>query len=452
MTNLGTSAATTSAAAADTAADRVERAELSRIARNGLLVMALGILVMGGWLVAAPLSGAVIAAGFVKVDMNRKVVQHQEGGIVKQLLVRDGERVKAGQVLMVIEDVKLDATLDLLRTQHDGERAKAARLEAERAMSPAIRFPPEMMARKEEPKVVEFLQRETTLFKARREALDTQVALLRKQIQQTAQEVKALTDQIAAEARALKLQKDELATNQSLLEKGYVQKTRLMQLERQVAEYEGRWNERRAELSKAEQRSQELELRVLAQRNAYVQSAADELKDASARIFDLEERLRPSKDASERQRISSPISGEVVGMRVFSQGGVVGPREVLMEIVPEDKTLIIEARIRPEDINHVRAGSEAEIRLTAYQQRTTPMVAGKVNYVAADRMVEQQTGAAYYTAHIDVSAAALADAGNLKMQAGMPAEVYIRTDSRSALDYLLAPVTAYLRRGMREPL
>jgi HlyD family type I secretion membrane fusion protein len=438
--------------AAATAADRVERAELTRIARNGALVLALGVLVMGGWLIAAPLSGAVIAAGFVKVDMNRKLIQHQEGGIVKQVLVRDGERVKAGQVLVVIEDVKLDATFDLLRTQHDGERAKAARLEAERAMSPAIRFPPELVARKDEPKVVEFLQRETTLFKARREALDTQVALLRKQIQQTAQEVKALTDQIAAEARALKLQKDELATNQSLLEKGFVQKTRLMQLERQVAEYEGRWNERRAELSKAEQRSQELELRVLAQRNAYVQSAADELKEASARIFDLEERLRPSKDASERQRISSPISGEVVGLRVFSQGGVVGPREVLMEIVPEDKTLIVEARIRPEDINHVRAGSEAEIRLTAYQQRTTPMVAGKVNYVAADRMVEQQTGQAYYTAHIDVSAAALADAGNLRMQAGMPAEVYIRTDSRTALDYLLAPVTAYLRRGMREPL
>jgi HlyD family type I secretion membrane fusion protein len=434
------------------ATEAAERAELTRIARTGGLVMVLGILVMGGWLVAAPLSGAVIAAGFVKVDMNRKVIQHQEGGIVKQVLVRDGERVKAGQVLVVIEDVKLDATLDLLRTQHDGERAKAARLEAERAMSPAVKFPPEMMARKDEPKVVEFLQRETTLFKARREALDTQVALLRRQIQQTGQEVKALTDQIAAEARALKLQKDELATNQSLLEKGYVQKTRLMQLERQVAEYEGRWNERRAELSKAEQRGQELELRVLAQRNAYVQSAADELKEASARIFDLEERLRPSKDASERQRIASPISGEVVGLRIFSQGGVVGPREVLMEIVPEDKTLIVEARIRPEDINHVRAGSEAEIRLTAYQQRTTPMVAGKVNYVSADRMVEQQTGAAYYVAHVDVPLQALTDAGNLKMQAGMPAEVYIRTDSRTALDYLLAPVTVYLRRGMREPL
>jgi HlyD family type I secretion membrane fusion protein len=437
---------------ATTSTTGAERSDLTRIARAGFAVMALGVLVMGGWLIAAPLSGAVIAQGFVKVDMNRKVVQHQEGGIVKQLLVRDGERVRAGQILLVIEDVKLDATFDLLRTQHDGERAKAARLEAERAILPEVKFPAELVARKGEAKVTEILQRETTLFRARREALDTQIALLRKQIQQTTVEARALSDQIAAEERALKLQKDELKVNEALLQQGFVQKTRLMQLERSVAEYEARWGEHRAELSKAQQRASELELRVLAQRNAYVQSAADELKELSTRLFDLEERLRPSKDAAERQRIASPIAGEVVGLRVFSHGGVVGPREVLMEIVPEDKTLIVEARIRPEDINHVRAGSEAEVRLTAYKQRTTPLVAGKVNYVAADRMVDPQNNAPYYTAHIDVTAQALADAGNLRMQAGMPAEVYIRTDSRTALDYLLAPVTAYLRRGMREPL
>ena len=149
---------------------------------------------------------------------------------------------------------------------------------------------------------------------------------------------------------------------------------------------------------------------------------------------------------------AAPIAGEVVGLRVFSPGAVVGPREVLMEIVPEDKTLVVEARIRPEDINHVRAGSEAEVRLTAYQTRTTPLVAGNVNYVSADRMVDPQSGAPYYVVNVDVSAGALADAGNLRMQAGMPAEVYIRTDSRTAFDYMLAPVTAYLRRGMREPM
>lgn len=431
---------------------RPETGELTRIARGGVAVVALGVLALGAWVVLAPLSGAIIAPGFVKVDMNRKVVQHQEGGIIKQVLVRDGEHVRQGQVLAVIDDVRLDATLDLLRTQHDGERAKAARLEAERALLPEVMFPQELAARRGEPKVAELLQRETALFRARREALDSQIAVLRKQIRHTVDEAQALAGQIAAEERALKSQKEELAVNQQLLKQGFVQKTRLMSLERAVADYEARWEEHRAELAKTRQRASELELRVLAQRNSYVQSAADELKEASTRLFDLEERLRPSKDASDRQRIAAPIAGEVVGLRVFSPGAVVGPREVLMEIVPADKTLVVEARIRPEDINHVRAGSPAEVRLTAYQTRTTPLVAGSVNYVSADRMVDPQSGTPYYVVNVDVSAGALADAGNLRMQAGMPAEVYIRTDSRTAFDYMLAPVTAYLRRGMREPM
>lgn len=427
-------------------------AELSRVARAGFGVLVLGLLLIGVWMVLAPLSGAVIAPGFVKLDMNRKVVQHQEGGTVKSILVRDGESVRQGQVLVVIDDVRLDATLDLLRTQHDGERAKAARLEAERAFLPSVAFPSELAARGTEPKVAELISRETALFRARREALDSQVAVLRKQIRQTEDEARALDKQIAAEERALASQKEELALNQQLAKQGFVQKTRLMGLERAVAEYEARLEEHRAELAKTRQRASELELRVLAQRNGYVQAATDDLKEASTRLFDLEERLRPSKDASDRQRITSPIAGVVVGQRVFTPGAVVGPREVLMEIVPEDQNLIVEARIRPEDINHVRPGSAAEVRLTAYQQRTTPLVAGSVNYVSADRMTDTQTGAPYYVVQIDVPPDALEIAGNLRMQAGMPAEVYIRTDSRTAFDYLVAPVTAYLRRGMREPL
>jgi HlyD family type I secretion membrane fusion protein len=429
-----------------------ETGEMRRIARTGFLLVGGGLLALGVWLVLAPLAGAVIAAGFVKIDMNRKVVQHQEGGIVKQILVRDGERVKMGQILVVIEDVKLDATFDLLRTQHDGERAKAARLEAERAMLPVVKFPADLSARAGAPKVAELLQRETALFRARRQALDSQVEVLRKQIRQTGDEAKATAAQIAAEERALKSQKEELALNEKLATQGFVQRTRLMQLERGVSEYEARLEEHRAELAKNGQRTSELELRILAQRNTYVQSATDELKEISTRLFDLEERLRPSRDAAERQRITSPIAGVVVGQKVFSAGAVVGPREVLMEIVPEDKTLIVEVRIRPEDINHVRMGSEAEVRLTAYQSRTTPLVAGSVAYVAADRAQDPQTGAPYYVVHVDVPASALEEAGKLRMTAGMPAEVYIRTDTRTPFDYLLAPVTAYLRRGMREPL
>lgn len=418
--------------------------EIKRIVRTGLLVIAGAVIAFAVWAFYAPLSGAVIAPGYVKVDLNRKVVQHQEGGIVRAIKVRDGDRVNQGQELVLLDDVRIDAQLDLLRTQLEAERAKMARLEAERAFAPRPNFPKDLQKQ-------DFIKREEALFRARREALDTQIEVLKRQIKESVEEASALAQQIAAEERALKLQKEELAANERLLEQGYVQKTRLLTLQRAVAEYEARHGERRAELSKARQRASELEFRILAMRNTYMQTATDELKESTSKLFDLEDRIRPSRDASERQRIAAPISGEVVGLRVFTAGSVIGPREVLMEIVPQEKRLIVEARIRPEDINHVRPGSEADIRLTAYQSRTTPLVPGSVTYVSGDRLVEQQTGQPHYVVHIDVPEKALG-AANLKLQAGMPAEVFIRTDTRTALDYLLAPVTAYLRRAMREPV
>jgi len=383
------------------------------------------------------------------VDLNRKVVQHQEGGIVREIRVRDGDRVKQGQPLVVIEDVRVDATLDMLSIQLIAERAKAARLAAEAAFAPKVIFPADIVRRESGLKVVEVLERERALFRSRRDSIDSQVNQLRVQIRETQSETAALTEQIAAEERAIQLQKEELKANEELLRQNYVQKTRVLTLQRAVAEYEVKYGEDRANLSRAKQKAAELELRIVTAQNTYKQQAVDDLKDATARIFDLEEKLRPSRDASERQQVVAPIGGEVVGLRVFTAGAVVGPRDVLMEIVPAEKTLVVEARIRPEDINHVQKGSEAEIRLTAYKQRTTPLVKGSVMYVSGDRLVDQENHAAYYVAQIAVTSGAL---GELKMSAGMPAEVFIRTDSRSALDYLLAPVTTYLRRAMREPV
>jgi membrane fusion protein, epimerase transport system len=428
------------------------RLRVAPLARTGIFIIAVGIAGFAAWAALAPLSGAIIASGFVKIDLNRKVVQHLEGGIVREIRVRDGEQVRQGQALVVIEDVRVDATMDQLSTQLIAERAKAARLVAEAAYASKPLFSSDILRRENELKVAETLERERALFQARRAAVESQIALLRRQVRESGDEAAALNDQIAAESRAIALQREELKANEDLLKQNYVQKTRVLTLQRAVAEYEAKHGEHRAELAKARQRTSELDLRILSAQNAYKQTAIDELKDATARIFEVEERLRPSQDAAQRQQVMAPIAGEVVGLRVFSPGAAVGPRDVLMEIVPTDKTLIIEARIRPEDINHVHAGSEADIRLTAYKQRTTPLVQGNVSYVSGDRLLDTQTGAPYYVVHIGVPPGALADAGNLRLQAGMPAEIFIRTDQRSALDYLLAPVTSYLRRGMREPV
>ena len=423
--------------------------ELKRLVGSGLAIITAGVLALGGWTVLAPLSGAIVAPAFVKIDLNRKVVQHAEGGIVREIHVRDGDRVKQGQVLVVLDDVKVDANLDLLSIQLLAERAKGARLEAEAAYAPKLSFPTDIARREREQRVAEVLERERALFHSRRGSIESQVAALRSQIRETQTETTALLEQIAAEDRAISLQKEELRANEELLKQNFVQKTRVLTLQRAVAEYEVKHGEHRADLARSRQKTSELELRIITAQNTYKQTAVDELKDATAHIFDLEERLRPSRDAAQRQQVLAPIGGEIVGLKVFTAGAVVGPRDVLMEIVPADKTLIVEARIRPEDINHVHVGDEAEVRLTAYKQRTTPLVAGHVAYVSGDRLTDAEGKSAYYVAHVAVTPASL---GELKMQAGMPAEVYVRTDSRTVLDYLLAPVTAYLRRAMREPV
>ncbi len=389
--------------------------DLQRLVGAGLVILLAGIVGLGGWTALAPLTGAIVAPAFVKVDLNRKVVQHQEGGIVREIRARDGDRVKQGQPLIVIEDVKVDASLDLLSIQLIAERARAARLGAEAAYGQKVPFPADVLGREREPRVAEVLERERALFRSRREAVESQIASLRAQIRETAAEVEAVGAQIDAEERAIALQKEELKANEDLLKQNYVQKTRVLTLQRAVAEYEAKHGEHRAELSRARQKASELELRIVTAQNTYRQSAVDELKDTTARIFDVEERLRPSRDAAQRQQVLAPIDGEVVGQKVFTAGAVVGPRDVLMEIVPTDNTLIIEARIRPEDINHVRKGSEADIRLTAYKQRTTPLVQGVVSYVSGDRLVDPQNNSAYYVAHIAVAPGGL---GELKMQAG----------------------------------
>jgi membrane fusion protein, epimerase transport system len=428
------------------------RPHIARTVRSGLLVIAGGAALLGAWAAFATLSGAVIAPGFVKVDLNRKVVQHQEGGTVREIRVRDGDHVRQGQPLVLLDDVRVDASLELLTLQLDAERIKAARLTTEAAYGARPSFPADVVKREKQPRIAEILGRERALFRSRRDAVESQTAALRKQKREVDDEALALNEELAAETRALDLQKQELKANEELLRQNYVQKTRVLTLQRAVAEYEARHGEHRAELAKAKQRTSELELRILSAQNAYRQSATDELKESTAKMFDLEERLRPSRDASQRQTVLAPIGGEVVGLRVFTSGAVVGPRDVLMEIVPEDKVLIVEARIRPEDINHVQAGSEADVRLTAYKYRTTPLVQGRVTYVSGDRLTDTQTGVPYYVIHVNVPTDALAQAGNLKLQAGMPAEVFIRTDERTTVDYLFAPVTAYLRRAMREPL
>ena len=418
--------------------------------RAGIIGSVLLVVAIAAWVWIAPLSGAVIGPGHVKVDMNRKTVQHQEGGIVGEILVRDGSRVKAGQTLILLRDVRVDAGNEAVRAQLGAELAKAARLSAEQSGAAQIVFPAELMQRSSDPRVAELLKHESAVFRVRRESLTNQIALLRNQAREARDEIKARDVQLKADERAIALQRDELAQNESLAKEGFVSKTRLLVLQREVAQHESRRAEGAAELARAQQKVSDLELRAETLRSTFNQEASNELRQSSAAIFELRERLRPAQDAEQRQRITAPASGEVVDLKVTSVGAVIAPREPILDIVPEDPDLLVEARVRPEDVNYVRIDSLADVRLTAFRQRITPTVEGKVVYISADRLVDKATNTPYYAVHVRVSPEALRKAGDLKLQAGMPAEVFIQTQSRNALQYMVDPVLGFLQRSLRE--
>jgi len=422
---------------------------LIRAGIGGILVLMLAVIV---WAALAPVSGAVIAPGAVRVDMNRKTVQHQEGGIIGEILVRDGSRVKAGETLIVLKDMRVEAGIEMVQTQLDGEIAKAARLTAEQVWAENVSFPAELLKRAGDVRVEELLRRETTLFRARRESYDTQLKLLRAQTSDITAEIRAREQQIKADRAAVRFTREELVSNQGLLKEGFISKVRILTLERSLADVEARLGEHEAELSAARGRVSELQLRAESLRTSMMQEAATEMQKTTVQILDLRERLRPFQDAADRQRIAAPIPGQVVGLKFTTVGAVIGPRDPILDVVPDNIELIIEGRIRPEDINYVSVGAEADVRLTSFRQRITPTVTGSVIYVSADRMEDKVDRMVYYVVHVRVTPEALAKAGDLKLQAGMPAEVFIKTAARSALLYVLDPISGFLQRSLREPL
>lgn len=425
-------------------------ANIGRFAKYGLISIAM---LFGGlflWAAFAPLSGAIVASGFVKVDLNRKTVQHLEGGIVKEILVRDGDSVQAGQTLIIVQDERVSASVDLIEGQWLAELAKAARLQAQREGADTISYPDVLMQRATEEQVADVIRGETVYFDTKRRALDDQIRLLEQQIAQAREEIEARRERMASEAKAADYLREEVEANEQLVLQNNVAKVQLLNLRRQFEEYEARRGEQAADMAGTRQKITDLELRIVSLKNEYTEAAANELTDVRANIYDLEERLRPSLDAKQRQRVVAPIAGTVINLKVFTVGGVIGPREPILDIVPDDNVLVIEARLPVDGIDDVHMGQLADIRLSAYKMRTTPMISGQLTYIAADRLLDEKTGEPYYLAHIEVDRESMKVAPELELYPGMPAEVFIRTGSRTALDYLLAPIETTLRRSLRE--
>lgn len=428
--------------------DANARIELKRLKRRALVPISIAAALLAAWSFAAPLSGAIIAAGKLKVELNRKTVQHQEGGIVRKILVRDGERVKAGQPLIVIGDVRTDAELSMLVDQLNAERIRNARASAEAALKRDFQIPADLVGLAQ---VEEHAKRERVLFDARLRTVDEQIASLQAQIEDAKAQAAALEKQIDATATSARLASEELAINEKLARDGFIQRARVLELKRAEADYRSRLAESHGELALARQRIGELEARILQTRNQYQQLAADEAKEASAKVRELEERVRPSQDQAERQFVRAPVDGQVMALRISAVGEVIGPRDPILDIVPTHEKLVVEANIRPQDINHVRVDSLADVRLTSFDSRTTPLLPGRVLFVSPDRITSPETGESWFVATVEVDAAALENHPDIRLQAGMPAELYVKTPERTLFQYLAKPLSAFASKAMREP-
>ena len=423
-----------------------------RIGRLGAWLVGAMFCMTGMWMVLAPLNGAVVTPSQFKVVNYRKTVQHLEGGIVRAVLVKAGDRVKAGQVLVQLEDVQADAAVKGLQDQLDAEAARGARIKSEMLKRLRVEYPALLLARSQNsPGLRSLLSAEAEIFQARQGQLHSQLTLLRAQTNQVKAEMAGLTAQISAAVEDRKLISDELAINEDLFRREFVQKTRLMSFQRAIAEKDERRGGYDAEHAKAQQKLTDLGLRIIGVQDEYLKRASDEHAESNRRLLDLQERLRPMSDVLSRQVVTAPITGEVVDLRVHSVGATIAPREVLMDLVPAEHTLLLEGRVRPEDIAELAVGQPVDVQVNAFRQRSTAPVRGRLIYVSGDSLNEVVSGMAapYYLVHVEVNPAELATLPG-PVTPGMPATLFIQTQPRTALQYLMQPLTDSMSGAFRE--
>lgn len=422
-----------------------------------IILTGMGIIVffVGGfllWSFIAPLEAAVHAQGEVIFDTKRKTVQHLEGGIVKQILVREGDAVTAGQPLILLADDQVRPTVDLLENQSLTETATIARLEAEKNEQSSLSFPSTLTSRANDPAVARIMQTETRLFNARRDAFTSQLAILKTQRQQLKEELAGLAERLVSKKREVALLTEQLAFNRELLKDGYVTRTVVMDIERMLAERTGERDTLVASQAGNRQRLAEIDSREISLKSTRIQDAVNEMKAATVKRLELEERVRPAINALERQVIRAPIAGRIVDLRVTTVGGVIAGKEPLMDIAPASDHLILEAKIGVNDIHDVRSGQIAEVNLTAFKTSTTPPVKATVTQISADRLTSKtmQGEMPYYSVQLEIDQDSLKKAGNLQLYPGMAAMVSITTRPRTAFDYFIGPFTERMGRAFHE--
>lgn len=405
---------------------------------------------VGGWAATAPIASAVISQGVITVDSKRKLVQHLEGGIVETLLVRDGDVVVAGDGLVRLDPTRPRAMLAILSSSLRKELANEARLIAERDGSSEVSYPGELTADADKPEVRALIESQNAIFRARRDSLQGEFAILEQRIAQLTDEIKGLTAQRESKQRQMEFITEELDGLKKLMSLGQTTKPRILALERSAAALQGEEGELLSNIARAKKTVGETKLEIIQRQKNFQKIVIEELETVQSRLRDLQERAVAARDVLKRINITAPVSGTVVNMSVHTVGAVIQPGETIMEIVPGKDSLIGEVSIRPQDIDNVTLGQPAVIRLLAFKQRTTPLLHGTVTYVSADSLENQMTRQQYYVARISMPDGELERLGELKLQPGMQLEVMIRTGDRTAFEYLIQPIVDSVNRAWRE--
>lgn len=429
------------------------RRVIRRLNLVGLALMVMMVGGFGGWAATTELSGAVIAPGVLVVESNIKKVQHPTGGVVGELLVKEGAPVEAAQVVMRLDDTVTRSTLGVVRSQLDEALAREARLLAEREGSDVVEVPDELTARRAEKAVNSAVQGELKLFDSRRTGRDGQRSQLRERIGQSREEIVGLSALQQAKEREITHVDEELDGVEKLYKQQLVPISRLKLLQREKARLEGERGQYIADIARAKGKISETELQILQLDRDFQTEVLKDLRDTQGKIAELKERLTAAEDQLKRVDIRAPQAGIVHQLSVHTVGGVIANGETVMQIVPASDKLVIDAKVAPQDIDQVAVGAPAHVRIMAGNQRTTPDLNATVMLVSADLAKDPpgaQPTAPYYQVRLYLPPEEIRKLGDLKLVPGMPAEAYIQTYARTPLAYLMKPLQDQLARTFRE--
>jgi HlyD family secretion protein len=405
---------------------------------------------LGGWAMTTELAGAVVTSGLLVVDTNVKKVQHPTGGVVGELKVRDGDRVKAGDVVVRLDETVTRANLAIVVKSLDELGARQARLEAERDSNETLDFPALLTSRMSNPDVARIVASEEKLFDLRKEARRGQKAQLRERIGQLQEEIQGLTGQAAAKANEIVLIGRELEGVRYLWKKNLIPISRLTALEREAVRLDGERGHLIASTAQAKGKMTETELQIIQIDQELRSEVAKELREIQAKTAELVERKVAAEDQLMRVDLRAPQDGVVHQLAVHTVGGVITASEPLMLIVPESDELTVEVRLPPQNIDQVTIGRPATLRFSAFNQATTPEINGFVTRISADVIQDQKTNTAYYTVRISISTAEIARLNGLKLVPGMPVEAFIQTGQRTVISYLVKPLSDQIQKAFRE--